>query len=307
MSTKELTPLDGTPDIEKIREKAIAFYDEEHTLKPDERRQLYVFYEQQCRRMLLGFSVGVALGTACPFIVKKKGTLVHPALPIIGAVVGGTVVPGLVNHSIYTLQVDQFRRKYGDMSPICRTIEKTPDPISKAVYWSNYFKKSSENPNFRMKDPRTVVDSTKFFSIEDNPKIPPYGKPGYYKSDQSASPPTLNEQYLSEWDKVRMQNAASASGTGQAAQTAPLASDPYMTTPHDADPQDPFAVSDPPRTIGDSYASGDRSSSSSSAAAAGQHRGSSNTSGDHLIEEIGASGNAWERVRHQQGRPPRSD
>lgn len=201
-----MKPLENIQNVELVKEKAIAFYDQEHDLSPDDRKQLYVFFEQQCRRMLLGFSVGVSIGAAAPFIVRKKGALVHPAFPVLGAVLGGTIIPGFVNNSIYTMQIEQFRKKFGDSSPICQTIAKTPDPISKAVFWSNYFRKSSENPNFRMKDPRTIQNSTKFFSIEEQPKIPPYGKPGYYKSNEGDSPQTLNEQYLSEWDKVRLQN-----------------------------------------------------------------------------------------------------
>lgn len=265
--------MDTNQDIEKVRETAIAFYDQEHNLNSEERKQLYVFFEQQCRRMLLGFSFGVALGAATPFIVRKKGSLVHPAFPIIGAVMGGTIVPGLVNNSIYTLQIQQFNNKFGSESPICQTIKVTPDPITKSVYWSNYFKQSSSNPNFRMKDPRTIVNSSKFFSIEDNPAVLPYGKPGYYKSDDPNGAQTMSEHYLSGWDKVR-----------------------YNTT-QNSQPQSQVILSqDKPQSIGDSYDSVFSPATSISIDGSDDHL---DTKVDHLIQSQGSSGSSWEKIRRE--------
>lgn len=296
-----MAPLDSEQDVAKVREQAIAFYDQEHNLSSEDRQQLYVFFEQQCRRMLLGFSVGVALGTAAPFIVRRRGALVHPALPIVGAVLGGTIVPGLVNHSIYTMQVDQFNRKYGENSAICRTIAKTPDPMSKSVFWSNYFRKSSSDPNFRMKDPRTVVNSTKFFSMEDTPKLPPYGKPGYYKSDESGTPTTLNEQYLSGWDKVRLQKARHADPQTQ--HSSPLAAVPDQSDQHD---EPDFGLSSAtlssPRSIGDSYDSNESGSQHGGDRAAEKPSDFLRLDHDQLIQDQGAQGSAWDKVRQQSGR-----
>lgn len=271
MSTS-LSSLETNPDINRMREAAIKFYECDKKLTSNDRKQLYVFYEQQCRRMLLGFSAGVAIGAAAPFIIRKKGSLVHPFFPVFGAVLGGTIVPGLVNHKIYSMQVEEFKSKYGEHSPICETIKNTPDPINKAVFWSNYFKKSSSDPNFRMKDP-TLVKGTQFFSIDDTPKVPPYGKPGYYKSDES--PQTLNEQYLSGWDKIRAQQytksneaptTASIQGNSQNQEisTAKIEDDPFEQ--HGEEKENAFTI----------------------------------TVNDHLISAPGANGSAWERVRHEK-------
>lgn len=301
-----MTPLEGETNVEKVREQAIAFYDQEHNLSSEDRKQLYVFFEQQCRRMLLGFSVGVAIGTAVPFFVRKKGSLVHPAFPIIGAVLGGSIVPGLVNNSIYKLQVEQFNEKFGENSPICQTIAKTPDPISKSVFWSNYFKKSSDDPNFRMKDPRTVVNSVKFFSLEDNPKIPPYGKPGYYKNDQAEPPATLNEQYLSHWDKIRSQNSTKRPDTDPNRQQYDSAQFSQSTQPININ-DDIFETSTsnstylpptPSRSIGDSYDSNESNDNDLNRNYPKQEdHDIFKLDNDHLIKDQGATGNSWEKIR----------
>lgn len=304
--SRTLTPMESEQDVEKVREQAIAFYDQEHNLTSEERKQLYVFFEQQCRRMLLGFSVGVALGTAAPFIVRKRGTLVHPALPVVGAVLGGTIVPGLVNHSIYTMQVEQFNRKFGENSAICRTIAKTPDPLSKSVFWSNYFQKSSSDPNFRMKDPRTVTNSTKFFSIEDAPKIPPYGKPGYYKSDEGDRPPTMNEQYLSGWDKVRLQKSRQNDGS-PSTPSAPSSSITSSTDAYGTDALGTSSGASTPRSIGDSYDSNEATFQPDFPSATPDQSGQKSSGivqldHDHLIQDQGASGSAWDKVRQESRR-----
>lgn len=313
--TETMTPLQNEADTERVKEIAIKFYDQEHNLTSKDREQLYIFFEQQCRRMLLGFSFGVAIGVAAPFIVRKKGTLVHPGLPVLGAVLGGSIVPGLVNHSIYKMQVEQFKSKFGETSPICQTIAKTPDPITKSVFWSAYFKKSSADPNFRLKDPRTVVNSTKYFSLEDNPKIPPYGKPGYYKSDSSTPPQTLNEQYLSGWDKVRMQKPESST-------TAAMISNIPNSTQAEGFKQETFeddifglsssspsyttqtevttSISDPPLVEETSAATQSFASVSNGSNREGERKTSSDflhLDNDHLIQQQGASGSAWDKVR----------
>lgn len=283
MSTTRLIPLDTNQDTEKVREAAIAFYDKEHFLNSEERKQLYIFFEQQCRRMLLGFSFGVALGAATPFVVRKKGSLVHPAFPIIGAVIGGTIVPGLVNNGIYNLQLQQFNDKFGSESLIFKTIKATPDPITKSVYWSNYFKKSSGNPNFRMKDPRTVVNSTKFFSIEDNPPIPPYGKPGYHKSDDPNGLQTMSQQYLSGWDKVRYKShLQTQSQSEQKLQPESQPESHLITIDHQ------------PRSIGDSY---DSRFTPSTPVSDADPNSPFHTNTDHLIQSQGSSGSSWEKIR----------
>lgn len=295
-----MTPLEGEKDVEKVKQQAIAFYDQEHDLNQKDRQQLYIFFEQQCRRMLLGFSVGVAIGAAAPFIVRKKGSLVHPAFPVIGAVLGGTIVPGLVNNTIFTLQIDQFRRKFGEESSICKTIAKTPDPISKSVFWSAYFKKSSEDPNFRMKDPRTVVNSNKFFSLEDNPTIPPYGRPGYYKSNESDSPPTLNEQYLTGWDKVRSQKVSNTQPTTSNSQYNFNSQDNIQSQSTPQPDGDIFEISNSSsyqtqKSIGDSYDSNDDPIPTSNQKAF-------QIDNDQMIQQQGANGNAWDRVRQSSKR-----
>lgn len=272
-----MTGLDTNSDVERMRDIAIKFYEHEKNLTSDDRKQLYVFFEQQCRRMLLGFSAGVAIGAAAPFIIRKKGSLVHPFFPVFGAVLGGTVVPGLVNHKIYSMQVEEFKAKFGAHSPICETITNTPDPINKAVFWSNYFKKSSSDPNFRMKDPRTV-NGTQFFSIEDAPKVPPYGRPGYYKSDEL--PQTLNEQYLSGWDKIRAQQYSKSknfttSTSEEQINGAQLQSQAVPTNVED----DPF----------DQHGEDKR-------------RAFSISVDDHLISAPGANGSSWDRVRHEKNK-----
>jgi hypothetical protein len=283
--SKTLTPMDNVQNVDEVRRAAIAFYDQEHGLSSEDRKQLYVFFEQQCRRMLLGFSFGVALGAAAPFVVRKKGSLVHPAFPVIGAVLGGTIVPGLINNSIYTLQIQQFNQKFGENSPICKTIKVTPDPLTKCVFWSAYFKKSSGDPNFRMKDPRTVVNSTKFFSVEENTKIPPYGKPGYYKSDDPNGPLTMNERYLSGWDKVRMQKTEQQQEQQQVQQQQQIQSEPVQEQENDI-------FKEAPRTIGDSYDSIFTPSGNTE-----QAKGSFSLDNDHLIQTQGSSGNSWDKIR----------
>lgn len=273
-----MTPLDTNKDVESVRESAIAFYDCEKGLTSEDRKQLYVFFEQQCRRMLLGFSTGVAIGAAAPFIIRKKGSLVHPGFPVFGAVLGGTIVPGFVNHKIYNMQVEDFKRKFGDHSPICETIKNTPDPINKAVFWSNYFKKSSSDPNFRMKDPR-LVQGTKFFSIDDVQRVPPYGKPGYYKSDEI--PMTLNEQYLSGWDKVRAQRNGFNGSQHPPIQPTQHKSDQIQYDSSAAvaytEDDDPFQQDEEEKGKAFSVI----------------------TKTDHLVSVSGAAGSSWDRIRRE--------
>ena len=194
-------------DIEKVKNKAIAFYEKEHELNKEDRLQLYVFFEQQTRRMLLGFAIGVTIGSMTPFLVRRKGQLINPALPILGAILGGSIIPGLINQQIYKLQVRQFKEKFGDNSKICEMIEYTPDPISKSIFWSNYFKKSANDIRYRMKDPREVEGSNKFFQIEDSGSgsgsgsIPPYGRPEFYTNEESED--NDSDSNGSSWDNIR--------------------------------------------------------------------------------------------------------
>ena len=193
-------------DIEKVKNKAIAFYEKEHELNKEDRLQLYVFFEQQTRRMLLGFAIGVTIGSMTPFLVRRKGQLINPALPILGAILGGSIIPGLINQQIYKLQVNQFKEKFGDNSKICQMIEYTPDPISKSIFWSNYFKKSANDIRYRMKDPREVEGSNKFFQIEESSgggsgSVPPYGRPEFYTNEESED--NDSESNGSSWDNIR--------------------------------------------------------------------------------------------------------
>lgn len=310
MAVETLTPLEtvNSHNYEEVKQKAIDFYQQEHNLGTEERKQLYIFFEQQCRRMLLGFSVGVAIGVATPFIIRKKGSLVHPAFPVLGAVIGGSIVPGVVNNSIYVMQVENFKNKFGSESPIVKTILKTPDPITKSVFWSTYFKKSMNDPNFRLKDPTTIPpNSTKFFSFEEQPKIIPFGKPGYYKSNQEDSPSTYNEQYrsLEGWDKIRYE------------QSQPNSQSKNNINVINQQQNQPI------RSIGDSYEvneSGELNVGSvfDNDGFVDDTQNNQNTNGsamqpdnsdmddpfkinkDHLIESQGSTGSAWERVRKGQ-------
>lgn len=216
------------PESKKVfnhaREQAIAFYDAEHTLQPEDRRQLHVVFEQQFRRMMLLSSVGFAAGVGLPFLLRKKGKLMGPGLPIFGGIIGSSFLPALFNQTIFDRQVATVEANYGTESQIYKTLQVTPFPVTKSFFWSNYFKTSAEDPSIRITDPRLVEDMN-------TPLV--QRKP-------------VSEQITgnSSWDDVRRQEAA-IMAEGQQQQQQPrseLEDDPFE-----------FKPEEPVGNIGDSY------------------------------------------------------
>lgn len=148
----------NNPLYEEARKAAIRFYDEEHLLTTDERKELYVFYEQLFRRTLLSSSVGFAAGVALPFFLRR-GKVVNVAYPIGGGLLGGSLLPPVAAPFIYSHGLNEVQNKYGKDSRIDKVILNTPSPITKSWFWSSYFKGSSENPDMRIKDPRKMDDN----------------------------------------------------------------------------------------------------------------------------------------------------
>lgn len=232
--------------FKRARDEATRFYDEECQLSPEDRGQLYVFFEQQFRRMMLLSSVGFAAGVAIPFFVRKKGKLMTPGLPIFGGIIGSSLLPALFNQTVFDRQLANVEANYGTESTIYKTIKVTPDPITKSYFWSSYFKRSKEDPTLRIRDPRLVDDANAPLVVHKpvtrDPvsgstvaaEIPRYGRPEEGKFETA----------VSSWEKVR-------ANAGRAPQLPPV-DDVYQQTP--AEDDDPFEESKP-ASIGDSYAS----------------------------------------------------
>jgi len=158
------------------------------------------------------------------------------------------------------------------------------------------------DPNFRMKDPRTIdPKSVKFFSIEPQPKITPYGRPGHYKANETNQPETLNAQYqsLGGWDKIRYQESQKYEQQKQ--QNRDQNDRKYegnlqQTKLGDVKDFDFPLSGSPSQTIGDSY-NYDKNDlkvapvfDSSSSTLFGAEK-------DHLIQSQGSNGSSWERIR----------
>ncbi|GMM28645.1 hypothetical protein DAMA08_013610 [Martiniozyma asiatica (nom. inval.)] len=228
--------------FDQAKEAAIKFYDQEHLLDQEERKQLYVFFEQQWRRMLLLSSVGCAAGVALPFLIYKvKGMkkMMSPLYPVAGGFIGSSFAPSLFTDSVYQNQLKSVIDRHGTESQIYKTIEATPDPIIKSFFWANYFKRSAENEGLRLKDPREITDMNTPMLIN-KPKgtegVPEFGKPANMGDQQSA---------VSAWDQVRKGNVSYEAGpVSQAVGERIEADDPFDLEPR----RDEKA-----KTIGDSY------------------------------------------------------
>lgn len=236
--------------FKRAKDDAIKFYDEEHLLSPEERGQLYVFFEQQFRRMMLLSSVGFAAGVAVPFFLRKKGSMVNPGLPIFGGIIGSSLMPALFNQTVFERQLSDVEGNYGTESAIYKTIKVVPDPVTKSFFWSSYFKRSSEDPTLRIRDPRLIDDANAPLVVHkpmtSDPQtgetitadVPSYGKP-----DNSGR----FETAVSSWEKLRTQGNTTSTDTTAKPSTS---YDVFQTEQEDTI-DDPF--SEPKRTLGDSY------------------------------------------------------
>lgn len=237
--------------FKRAKDDAIRFYDEEKQLSPEERGQLYVFFEQQFRRMMLLSSVGFAAGVAIPFIVRKKGKLMTPGLPIFGGIIGSSLMPALFNQTVFDRQLNDVQANYGTESAIYKTIKVVPDPVTKSYFWSSYFKRSSEDPTLRIRDPRMIDDANAPLVVHKPvttdtetgstiaADVPRYGRPDYPDSSKF-------ETAVSSWDKVRTQTNTTTS-------TESDINNDVFQTPIENASEDPFEIPDTKRNIGDSY------------------------------------------------------
>jgi hypothetical protein len=155
--------------IRKEKHQAIAFYRKEHVLQSNERKQLSEFFNKQSDLTRYSFEscsivcIGVAL-------VLKRMRFIDFRYLIWGPYIG-TLLNKLVEKQLYNQSLEKFKKSVGETSNAFRTLKVTPDPMGKGGFWSYYFKDSSENPNIRMRDPRSITDSpnsilTNYIQIE---------------------------------------------------------------------------------------------------------------------------------------------
>jgi hypothetical protein len=160
--------------IETVKSQAIAFYEKEHILQSNERKQLSEFFGEQYDRMLYSsVSCMGMLGLGLPLIFKKRVRFIESS--IVGLLIG-SVSSRFVTNRLYYQHLEKFRETVGETSNIFETVKVTPDPINSAGFWSGYFKVSSENPNIRMRDPKSITNSSSYILFD--------GIPGKINSNQ---------------------------------------------------------------------------------------------------------------------------
>lgn len=281
--SNDVSRSDSARDRKKI---AISFYEKEHNLQPEERKQLSDFFEGQSHRMIYSFITCIGLGVAIPLGLRRFG-FKNSSIPIYGLLVG-SIGNGLITNRLYYNYVNDFRNRVGESSSIFATLQVIPDPINKAGFWAHYFNVSYTNPKFRMRDPSTITNTSSFFVIEDRPEI--------VDEDQgNAKQATTNG-----WNSIRSANESG--NTHPSFQTSIQDDAPY---------DDPFKLENssdtwgsnqelPPANIGDSY---DSIFSPVLDVNSEQHQKIPlQTENDLLIQPQGASGSAWDRVRRESGR-----
>lgn len=194
---------ENDPRYQEAKKRAIAFYDNEHNLTPTQRKDLYIFYEELFRRTLLVCSFGFATGVTLPFVLRKKGTLLNPLIPMAAGFVGLTVTPAIASTPLYNKGLKSLHQKYGEGSAVDKVIQVTPEPFAKSWFWSSYFKRSSEDPNMRIRDPRDP--NAHSLSYVGRPKngVPGFGNDNSTPIDNTSPNTPSNPELASAWGKIR--------------------------------------------------------------------------------------------------------
>lgn len=196
--------------FEEAKRRAIELYDVEHTLEQDERVKVAEFFESNFRASVFTSGFGFLGGISLPFIFKKKGKIVNPIAPIFCGFILSSFLTSAVSSFFYNSSLSSAKDKYGETSKIFQVITKAPDPVLQSFFWAAYFRKSSENPELRMRNPREITDMNQPL-VFNKPKPIKNGIPGFDDSNQSNNnSPTANNnsitnspQVIDAWDKVR--------------------------------------------------------------------------------------------------------
>jgi hypothetical protein len=148
----------------KEKNQAIAFYEREHILQSNERKQLSEFFNGQSDVEIYSYVSCMAVCTGVPFALELM-KFTDSSYPIFGTLTG-TISFKLITNQLYSQSLEKFKKSVGETSNVFRTVQVTPDFKGKK-FWSNYFKDSSENPNIRMRDPRSITDLSNYILIEE--------------------------------------------------------------------------------------------------------------------------------------------
>ncbi|GME89525.1 hypothetical protein B5S31_g1353 [[Candida] boidinii] len=189
--------------FEEAKRKAIELYDVEHTLEQDERVKVAEFFESNFRASVFTSGFGFLGGISLPFIFKKKGKIINPIAPIFCGFILSSFLTSTVSSFFFNSSLSSAKDKYGETSKIFQVITKSPDPVLQSFFWAAYYRKSSENPELRMRNPRDITDMNQPL-VFNRPKQIKNGVPGFDETNQSNNNSITNSpQVIDAWDRVR--------------------------------------------------------------------------------------------------------
>lgn len=187
-------------DINKLfgdgKEGAIAFYNEEHTLTPDERMKLHSFYEGTYKTTTVAKSfMGISAGLTMVWLARRKRKI-NPLMAMIGGIGLSAFVFSFMTPTIYANKLRELEEKVGKDSKIYKVVKVTPEPAEYAYYWSEYFEKSIVDKSIRLKNPSIHTNEENVQFTENTTPFTKFGA-----NDQLV--PAVSPSESSAWDKVR--------------------------------------------------------------------------------------------------------
>lgn len=180
----------------KDKKDAIAFYNEEHTLTPDERMKLHSFFEGTYKTTTVAKSfMGISAGLTMVWLARRKRKI-SPLIAMIGGIGLSAFVFSFMTPAIYVNKLQELEKRVGKDSKVYKVVTVTPEPAEYSYYWSEYFEKSIADKTVRLNDPSLPPSEG---DVQFADKETYFG--GNETTDQLVTPVDASES--SAWDKVR--------------------------------------------------------------------------------------------------------
>lgn len=165
------TPKTGNMiDINKLfgkdKQEAVAFYNEEHDLTPDQRQELSQFFEGTYKTTTVAKSfMGIAAGLTMVWLARRKRRI-SPLYAMLGGIGLSAFVFSYMTPTIYENKVNELEKRFGNNSKILKVVKVTPQGAEYSYFWQEYFNNSILDDTIRLKDPTREVGNSGEAGVE---------------------------------------------------------------------------------------------------------------------------------------------
>ncbi|KAG0686566.1 hypothetical protein C6P40_003788 [Pichia californica] len=192
-------------DINKLfstdKKDAIAFYNEEHDLTPEQRSELHRFFEGTYKTTLVAKSfIGIAAGLTMVWLARRKRKI-SPLYAMVGGIGVSAFVFSYMTPTIYQNKIQDLERRFGKDSKEYKVVQVTPEGAEYSYYWSQYFSNSILDKTIRLKDPTKTLTSNDINNVEFVDSSVPFGHRS--TEDHLIDHKSPAENQGSSWERLR--------------------------------------------------------------------------------------------------------